>query len=633
MAEEQNELEGVPEPGDLVVGKYRVDRVLGIGGMGCVVAATHTTLDQPVAIKFLLNKAARNPKNVMRFQREAQAAARIKSDHVAKVSDVGTLDNGTPYMVMEFLDGEDLSERLQRLGRVAADEAVRYVLQACEALAEAHKAGIIHRDLKPANLFVATAADGTVRVKVLDFGISKIVDGGKEDLTKTSALMGSPLYMSPEQMMSAKAADGRADIWALGCILFELVSGQPPFIGNTLPEICSRILTAPPTKLSTLVPIHPDLEAIIERILEKNPDRRHQNLAELAHALYPFGGEQAARSAAIVCRTLETPQLAPNSHELPSSMSDGTGQHPAHGRSFATSQPQGSTSPPGHAQASSHAAGSHAAPGPPHGASQSYPRHGPQHDPGGASQSYPQGYAHGASQSYPQGYPPGDPRGAAQAFPITTPHGTPSAIAPPPHGATTSQNQALARETAPSPGLTPAIAATGASASGGSLSGMTPAMLQGASTAAPVAQTMSDDYPRKRRAPIFIGLGVVAAVAVAGAVALGMSGETEPLADDAPKPRPANTEGAKKDLDLTAAGTQAPPSPSPDADPAPSASERAPEPEPPAPLQPNTTYRPTPTPSPGSKPAPVAPEPTPAPAPAPSPTPPTPKIKPGDDAF
>jgi len=286
--ENEEELEGVPDPGDIIVERYRVDSILGVGGMGCVVAATHLTLDTKVAVKFLLAKAAKNPKNITRFQREAQAAAKIKSDHVAKVSDVGTLPTGVPYMVMEYLDGEDLSERLKR-GPVPPAQCVDFVLQASEALAEAHRAGIIHRDLKPANLFLTHTSDGKPRIKVLDFGISKIVDGAGNDLTKTSALMGSPLYMSPEQMMSAKAADARADIWALGCILFEGITCQPPFIGETLPEICSRILTNPPAKLTELAPYAgPQLEALIEHCLQKKPEERFQTLAEMAEALAPF---------------------------------------------------------------------------------------------------------------------------------------------------------------------------------------------------------------------------------------------------------------------------------------------------------------------------------------------------------
>jgi serine/threonine-protein kinase len=303
----EQDLEGVPQPGEVLHGKYRLERVLGAGGMGVVMAATHLLLNQPVAIKFLLAKAARNPKNVTRFVREAQAAARIESDHVTRVSDVGTLENGTPFMVMEFLKGEDLAAVLTR-GRVAVPTAVDYVLQACLALAEAHKNGIVHRDLKPGNLFLAERADATRRIKVLDFGISKFIEepGRPADvLTRTTALMGSPLYMSPEQMKSAKAADHRADIWALGAILFELISGEPPFIGATLPEICSHILTDPPSPIRTLVPfLPPALEAAIDRCLCKDPAGRFQSLSELAHAIAPFGVPESMQRAATVARVL-----------------------------------------------------------------------------------------------------------------------------------------------------------------------------------------------------------------------------------------------------------------------------------------------------------------------------------------
>jgi serine/threonine-protein kinase len=581
VAQEQNELEGVPEPGEIVVGKYRVDRVLGVGGMGCVVAATHTTLDQKVAIKFLLVKAAKNPKNVMRFQREAQAAAKIKSDHVAKVSDVGTLDNGTPFMVMEYLDGEDLSERLQNKGPLQPDEAVRYLMQACEALAEAHRNGIIHRDLKPANLFVATAADGNVRVKVLDFGISKIIDE-KDDLTKTSALMGSPLYMSPEQMMSAKAADARADIWALGCILFELVSGQPPFIGNTLPEICSRILTAPPTQLSSLIPIQPELEAVIMHALQKKPEERFQSLAEFASAIYRFGGELAARSASIVCRVLDAPHLSPPSTELPTSMGDLSGQH----------QRQS------YGQALQHVSGQQPQVAP----------HTPlPHSPQVGQQGHPQ------QQGYPQ-----------QHGQVTGPQ-MPSY----PQGASTSQNQyapIIATHTSPSPGTLPGMPHAGVAPIG------MPAgvMASGASTAAPVAQTMSEEYSRKSRAPLFIGLGgLVVAAAIGAVVVFGISG-------DAPSAKAGDT----------TTSPAASPEPEQSADAKSQVVEDTPDPEPsadiPTPLDkpdPGTISKPQ-IPRPGTLPKPAAPKPEvkPPPAPPPAPAPPVPQPprgnhKDGDGSF
>src|SRR6202167_5914469 len=193
-----NSAAGVRE-GDILAGKYRVERVLGIGGMGVVVAAHHIQLDEKVALKFLLPDALHNSDAVARFAREARAAVKIKSEHVARVSDVGTLPNGAPYMVMEYLDGVDLAAWLHERGTLPIEQAVDFVLQACEAIAEAHALGIVHRDLKPANLFCIRRADGNLSIKVLDFGISKVTTPGAPahgvDMTRTNALVGSPLYM------------------------------------------------------------------------------------------------------------------------------------------------------------------------------------------------------------------------------------------------------------------------------------------------------------------------------------------------------------------------------------------------------------------------------------------------------
>src|SRR5258706_970099 len=234
--------------GEVLAGKYRIERVLGLGGMGIVVAARHVQLDQHVALKFLLPEALANKDVVQRFAREARAAAKIQSEHVARVIDVGTLDTGSPYMVMEYLEGSDLAHILQERGRLPFYEPVDYVLQACEAIAEAHAAGIVHRDLKPANLFLARRTNGRSIVKVLDFGISKVTKGSQDDLslTKTTSLVGSPLYMSPEQMTSARLTDTRSDIWALGVILYELVSGHTPFTAESVTGIVAAILPNEP---------------------------------------------------------------------------------------------------------------------------------------------------------------------------------------------------------------------------------------------------------------------------------------------------------------------------------------------------------------------------------------------------
>jgi len=283
--------------------------VLGVGGMGVVVAAMHLQLDQKVAIKLLLPDSAKSPEIVARFAREARAAAKIQGEHVARVIDVGELENGSPYMVMEYLVGKDLSETLRDRGQLPIAEAIDYVLQATEAIAEAHAAGIVHRDLKPANLFLTRRPDGNSIVKVLDFGISKAAvqanSDGDMSLTKTASVMGSPLYMSPEQMRSTRNVDARADIWALGVILYELLAGRVPFEASSMPELCALILTEAPQPVSFFRKETPQaLEIAISRCLEKDPNRRFSNVSQLAHAIVPFGSRIGETSALRISRIL-----------------------------------------------------------------------------------------------------------------------------------------------------------------------------------------------------------------------------------------------------------------------------------------------------------------------------------------
>jgi serine/threonine-protein kinase len=297
------------KPGDVLAGKYKVERVLGAGGMGVVVAAHHIQLDEKVALKFLLPQALSNPEAIARFEREARAAVKIKSEHVARVSDVGKLESGSPYMVMEYLDGSDLAAVLQKRGALPIDEAVEYVLQASEAIAEAHALGIIHRDLKPANLFCIRRADGRSSVKVLDFGISKLTaTAGADDknMTRTTAIMGSPLYMSPEQLQASKNVDVRSDIWALGVILFELVSGGTPFDAEVVTELVIKIATQQPTSVRSLRPDVPlGLEQVILRCLEKDAGKRYRNVGELALALEAFAPKRARSSIERILGTME----------------------------------------------------------------------------------------------------------------------------------------------------------------------------------------------------------------------------------------------------------------------------------------------------------------------------------------
>jgi eukaryotic-like serine/threonine-protein kinase len=285
--------------GDILVGKYRVDGILGEGGMGVVVEARHLKLDERVAIKILLPETQGDFEAVPRFEDEARATARIRSEHVAKVTDLGALEDGTPYMVMECLDGEDLVSWARHKGQVPVEEAVEVILQTCEVLVEAHRLGIIHRDLKPANLFCAERPDQSLCIKVLDFGISKIrgssLAASTLSLTNPGMVMGSPIYMSPEQMESAGDVDERTDIWALGVILYELLLGSVPFSGETLAEVRHNIAhQATPRIRSFRSDTSAALERVISKCLEKDRTRRYANAAELAVALAPFGPHRAA---------------------------------------------------------------------------------------------------------------------------------------------------------------------------------------------------------------------------------------------------------------------------------------------------------------------------------------------------
>jgi hypothetical protein len=293
------------ESGTILLGKYRIERVLGKGGMGVVARAHHLQLDVPVAIKFLLPEVLERQDVVARFLREAQAAVKLKSEHVSRIIDVGTLESGAPYMVMEFLEGTDLSDLLREHGALASGFAVDLVLQACEALAEAHALGIVHRDIKPSNFFLTRGADGTPLLKVLDFGISKAPVTIDEGITHTQAIMGTPSYMSPEQMQSSKYVDARTDIWALGVVLYQLVSGRLPFRSESFAGLVMMVATQAMRALDD-VTLPAGLEDVIARCLAKDPAHRFQNMAELAAALAPYAGTaiQATRAIERAARML-----------------------------------------------------------------------------------------------------------------------------------------------------------------------------------------------------------------------------------------------------------------------------------------------------------------------------------------
>jgi serine/threonine protein kinase len=408
------------QPGQILAGKFRVERVLGEGGMGVVLAAHHLHLDKRVALKFLRPEVAANREIVARFSNEARSSGKIQSEHVARVLDVGVLDDGSPYMVMEYLEGTDLAGLIKQRGSLPGPEAIEFVLQACEALAEAHVAGIVHRDLKPANLFLTRRADGSPCVKVLDFGISKAAltgEGAGQVLTQTAAVLGSPNYMAPEQLKSARHVDARTDIWALGIILHELMTGEVAFRADTVPELYVSILQSPPSALRQRLPGAPAaLEAVLLHCLEKDPARRFANVGELALALADFAPARAQPSVERIARITgavrtsrhpdarshgaqqHTPQHAPSQHaqqHTPSQHAHGGGVAPTLGPSTASSS-----------------AGSH------HGTPRSHygaPPHATQPGGGHGARS---GYGlQPAPNPYPQPYPqaPAAPKGMAPA--------------------------------------------------------------------------------------------------------------------------------------------------------------------------------------------------------------------------
>ena len=300
-------LANMPLPGELVAEKYRVERVLGKGGMGVVFAATHLQLEQRVAIKLLLPAAAADPENVLRFLREGRAAVKIRSPHVARVLDVGELTDRTPFLVMEYLEGSDFGELLDGETRLPYAQAVDYVLEACEAVAEAHSLKIVHRDLKPSNLFLARQPNGSSMVKVLDFGISKMLEPGLA-MTRTASMMGSPLYMSPEQLKSARDVDERSDIWSVGVILYQLIAGAPPFQAESLPELCAVVLSNPTRWLDRVVPEVPaELARVVATCLRSNVDERYASLSDFAEAVAVFGSPAAKASAAKIVELLGMP--------------------------------------------------------------------------------------------------------------------------------------------------------------------------------------------------------------------------------------------------------------------------------------------------------------------------------------
>jgi len=300
-------------PGAVVAEKYRIDRMIGFGGMGVVCEGVHLELGAKVAVKFVRPEYAHDERVVARFLSEARAAAQLRSEHTCRVMDCGRLATGSPYLVMEYLDGADLRRILAAQGCMPVEDAVSFALQACAALAEAHARGIVHRDVKPENLFLMHGPDGGALIKVLDFGISKQLGAiqGTRGLTDSSDSMGSPHHMSPEQMIDPSAVDARTDIWSLGVLLYELLTGHLPFKGDSVPQVCANVMTAAPPSPCEINPEIPEgLAAVVLRCLDKNPDARFPDVAALSRSLKDFGGSAASATAARVSRILERTRSA-----------------------------------------------------------------------------------------------------------------------------------------------------------------------------------------------------------------------------------------------------------------------------------------------------------------------------------
>lgn len=298
---------GIPRPGELVAGRYRVRRLLGAGGMGVVLEAEQLPLGRKVALKMPLAHVAARKNMDRRFLREAQAPAALRSEHVARVLEVAETDAGAPFIAMELLEGQDLGSVLAERGRVGVEEACDWLLHACEALAEAHREGLVHRDIKPHNLFLTHRADGSMLVKVLDFGIVRSVEPGAEITGTAPEILGSPSYMAPEQLLAPREAGPQVDVWGLGVVLYRMVSGELPFAGDAL-SVGARIATEDPA------PLPPALDAvvgpIVRRCLARRPEDRFAGMVELAAALGPLASEEGRRYVERVARVASAPRVA-----------------------------------------------------------------------------------------------------------------------------------------------------------------------------------------------------------------------------------------------------------------------------------------------------------------------------------
>jgi serine/threonine-protein kinase len=309
--------------GTLLEGKYRIERLLGAGGMGSVWVAEHTLLQRLVAIKILdTTSTTKDPSAVQRFLREAQTAARIRHDHIVDVLDVGRFDDGTPFLVMELLEGETLTSRIRGRQRLSQGEAADLVDQLLAGLGAAHDAGVIHRDIKPDNCFLARKA-GRDHVKLLDFGISKVAGDPREmRMTRTGVVMGTPYYMAPEQARGGKQLDQRCDLYAVGAILYECVTGRVPFEAENVNELLFKIVLENAPLPRALAPeLEPAFESLILQAMAREPDARFQSAAAFREALGPFVAPRASGEVRMSDRPPSGPR-GPTPISVPTVQSD-----------------------------------------------------------------------------------------------------------------------------------------------------------------------------------------------------------------------------------------------------------------------------------------------------------------------
>ncbi|HEY6557326.1 MAG TPA: protein kinase [Polyangiaceae bacterium] len=314
--EELAESEAETRIGQVVVGKYRVDQLLGRGGMGAVYRATHTAIGKRVALKFLERNIARDRDAALRFQREAEAASKVESAHIVQIFDSGTTDEGLPFLVMELLSGEDLRARLRREGRLPTSDVVNIAGQVLRGLAHAHQAHIVHRDLKPDNIFLCQRDDDPVLVKIVDFGISKIMQGNTVDtLTRRGTVLGTAFYMSPEQAQALRDIDGRADLYSLGAILYEALAGRPPHVGTAYEAVLISICTTDAPDVRTHAPDVPEaLARVVQKSLSRDRDARYQTANAFYDAL-----AQAVPGILNSARSRRTPDPVARSGDAPAS--------------------------------------------------------------------------------------------------------------------------------------------------------------------------------------------------------------------------------------------------------------------------------------------------------------------------